>query len=109
MNFHDHELGPCGHGSLLSRAMHGLVAARLGYSETALGVTFGAPWRRLIPAPPTWPLTVACRSPAPGGVRLTAAVGFAGLAVRSDGDPPSTRNCRRVGAALASAFNGVAN
>ena len=26
----------CGHGGSLSRAMHGLVAARLGYSEMAL-------------------------------------------------------------------------
>jgi trehalose/maltose hydrolase-like predicted phosphorylase len=58
-NFHYYE-PRCGHGSSLSRAMHGLVAARLGYSEMALGY-FGRP-QRLILRIPMSRLVVACIS-----------------------------------------------
>jgi len=73
----------CSHGSSLSRAMHGLVAARLGYSEMAL---------RYFRQTAAIDLTDTYVSmgggvhiAALGGVWLTAVFGFAGLSLRDDG------------------------
>jgi trehalose/maltose hydrolase-like predicted phosphorylase len=81
-NFHYYE-PRCGHGSSLSRAMHGLVAARLGYSEMALR------YFRQTAAIDLEDTHVAIDGgvhiAALGGVWLTAVFGFAGLSLRSDG------------------------
>ena len=104
-NFHYYE-PRCGHGSSLSRAMHGLVAARLGYSEMAL--RYFRQTAAIDLADTHVAIDGGVHIAALGGVWLTAVFGFAGLSLRSDG-VASTRNCRRVGAALASAFSGVAD
>ena len=105
VNFHYYE-PRCGHGSSLSRAMHGFVAARLGYSEMALR------YFRQTAAIDLTDTHVAIDGgvhiAALGGVWQTAVFGFAGLSLRSDG-VPSNRNCPQVGVALASAFSGVAD
>jgi trehalose/maltose hydrolase-like predicted phosphorylase len=86
----------CGHGSSLSRAMHGFVAARLGYSEMALryfrqtaAIDFAADGGVHIAAL--------------GGVWLTAVLGFAGLSLRSDGlaiDPKLPKGWSSLGFGL---------
>ena len=73
----------CGHGSSLSPAMHGLVAARLGYSEMALQY-----FRRTAAIDLTdthVAIDGGVHIAALGGVWLTAVFGFAGLSLRSDG------------------------
>jgi hypothetical protein len=96
----------CGHGSSLSRAMHGFVAARLGYSEMAL--RYFRQTAAIDLADTHVAIDGGVHIAALGGVWLTAVFGFAGLSLRTTAWP-STRNCRRVGAALASGFSGVAD
>jgi trehalose/maltose hydrolase-like predicted phosphorylase len=91
----------CGHGSSLSRAMHGLVAAQLGYADVAL---------RYFRETATIDLTdthVAIGGgvhiAALGGIWLTAVFGFAGLSLRSDGvaiDPHLPAGWRSLGFGL---------
>ncbi len=80
-NFHYYE-PRCGHGSSLSRAMHALVAARLGYSEMALGYFRQAAAIDL--ADTHVAIDGGVHIAALGGVWLTAVFGFAGVSLRSD-------------------------
>jgi trehalose/maltose hydrolase-like predicted phosphorylase len=73
----------CGHGSSLSRATHGFVAARLGYSEMALRYFRQAAAIDL--ADTHVAIDGGVHIAALGGVWLTAVFGFAGLSLRSDG------------------------
>jgi trehalose/maltose hydrolase-like predicted phosphorylase len=72
----------CSHGSSLSRAMHGLVAARLGYTEKALN------YFRQTAAIDLADTHVATAGgvhiAALGGVWMIAVFGFAGLSLKSD-------------------------
>ena len=73
----------CGHGSTLSRVMHGLAAARLGLSDVALNY-----FRRTAAidlADSHVAIDGGVHIGALGGVWLTAVFGFAGLSVRDDG------------------------
>jgi trehalose/maltose hydrolase-like predicted phosphorylase len=81
-NFHYYE-PRCSHGSSLSRAMHGLVAARLGLSDLALhyfrqtaAIDLGDAH-----ASSDGGIHIA----ALGGIWLTTVFGFAGLSLRGDG------------------------
>jgi trehalose/maltose hydrolase-like predicted phosphorylase len=82
VNF-DHYAPRCGHGSSLSRALHGVAAARLGRSELALG------YLRDTSAIDLGDSHVAIAGgvhiAALGGIWLVAVFGFAGLVVQSDG------------------------
>ena len=73
----------CGHGSSLSPAMHGLVAARLGDTATALR------FFRLTAAIDLSAKRVGSAGgihiAAQGGIWMLSVLGFAGLALRSDG------------------------
>jgi trehalose/maltose hydrolase-like predicted phosphorylase len=96
----------CGHGSSLSRAMHGFVAARLGYSEMAL--RYFRQTAAIDLADTHVAIDGGIHIAALGGVWLTAVFGFAGLSLRNDGvaiDP----QLPAVGAALALAFSGAAD
>lgn len=73
----------CSHGSSLSRAMHGLVAARLGRSDVALNLFRQTSAIDL--ADTHVALDGGVHIAALGGVWMTAVLGFAGLAVRADG------------------------
>jgi trehalose/maltose hydrolase-like predicted phosphorylase len=73
----------CGHGSSLSGAMHGLVAARLGYSDLALRYFQHAAAIDL--ADNHTATAGGLHMAALGGTWLTAIFGFAGLSLRSDG------------------------
>ena len=81
-NFHYYE-PRCGHGSSLSRAMHGLVAARLGYSEMAL--RYFRQTAAIDLADTHVAINGGVHIAALGGVWLTAVFGFAGVSLRSDG------------------------
>jgi trehalose/maltose hydrolase-like predicted phosphorylase len=81
-NFHYYE-PRCGHGSSLSRTMHGFVAARLGYSALALRYFRQAAAIDL--ADTHVAIDGGVHIAALGGVWLTAVFGFAGLSLRSDG------------------------
>jgi trehalose/maltose hydrolase-like predicted phosphorylase len=81
-NFHYYE-PRCGHGSSLSRAMHGVVAARLGHSEMALWYFRGTAAIDL--ADSHVAIAGGLHIAALGGVWLTAVFGFAGLSMRDDG------------------------
>ena len=88
----------CGHGSSLSRAMHGLVAARLGRCEMALR------YFRQTAAPDLADTHAAIDGgvhiAALGGIWMTAVLGFAGLSLRSDGvalDPQLPPNWQSLG------------
>jgi trehalose/maltose hydrolase-like predicted phosphorylase len=72
----------CGHGSSLSRAMHGLVAARLGYSEKALD--YFRQTAAIDLADTHVAIAGGVHIAALGGIWLTAVFGFAGLSLRSD-------------------------
>ena len=89
-NFHYYE-PRCGHGSSLSRAMHGFVAARLGYSEMALRY-FQQTAAIDLADTPMWPLTAASTSQALGGVLADGGVGFRGTVIerRRRGHRPTT-------------------
>jgi trehalose/maltose hydrolase-like predicted phosphorylase len=73
----------CSHGSSLSPAMHGLVAARLGYSEMAL--RYFQQTAAIDLADTHVAIDGGVHIAALGGVWLTAVFGFAGLSLRSDG------------------------
>jgi trehalose/maltose hydrolase-like predicted phosphorylase len=73
----------CGHGSSLSRAMHGFVAARLGYSEMAL--RYFRQTAAIDLADTHVAIDGGIHIAALGGVWLTAVFGFAGLSLRHDG------------------------
>ena len=73
----------CGHGSSLSRAMHGFVAARLGYSEIAL--RYFQQTAAIDLADTHVAIDGGIHIAALGGVWLTAVFGFAGLSLRNDG------------------------
>jgi trehalose/maltose hydrolase-like predicted phosphorylase len=81
-NFHYYE-PRCSHGSSLSRAMHGLVAARLGLSDKALR------YFRQTAAIDLGDTHVAIDGgihiAALGGIWLTAVFGFAGLSLKGNG------------------------
>jgi trehalose/maltose hydrolase-like predicted phosphorylase len=72
----------CGHGSSLSRAMHGFVAARLGYSEMAL--RYFRQTSAIDLADTHVAIDGGVHIAALGGVWLTAVFGFAGLSLRND-------------------------
>ncbi|MBV9247721.1 MAG: glycoside hydrolase family 65 protein, partial [Acetobacteraceae bacterium] len=73
----------CGHGSSLSGAMHGLVAARLGYSDLALHYFRQAVAIDLADNHTT--IVGGLHVAALGGTWMTAVFGFAGLSLQSDG------------------------
>jgi trehalose/maltose hydrolase-like predicted phosphorylase len=73
----------CGHGSSLSGAMHGLVAARLGDSDLALRYFQDAVAIDLADNHTT--IAGGLHMAALGGTWLTAVFGFAGLSLHSDG------------------------
>ena len=73
----------CGHGSSLSGAMHGLVAARLGDSDLALRYFQQAVAIDLADNHTT--IAGGLHMAALGGTWLTAVFGFAGLSLQSDG------------------------
>ncbi|MBA9064749.1 trehalose/maltose hydrolase-like predicted phosphorylase [Methylobacterium fujisawaense] len=79
----DHYEPRCGHGSSLSRAMHGLAAARLGRAEAALSY-----FRRSAAidlADTHVAIGGGIHVAALGGVWMIAILGFAGLSLRADG------------------------
>ena len=73
----------CGHGSSLSGAMHGLVAARLGDADLALRYFQQAAAIDLADNQTT--IAGGLHMAALGGTWLTAISGFAGLSFRNDG------------------------
>ena len=73
----------CGHGSSLSGAMHGMVAARLGDSELALRYFQQAAAIDLADNHTT--IAGGLHMAALGGTWLTAVFGFAGLSLQNDG------------------------
>jgi trehalose/maltose hydrolase-like predicted phosphorylase len=73
----------CGHGSSLSPAMHGLVAARLGYAELALRYFWQTAAIDLTDTHVA--IDGGVHIAALGGVWQMAVFGFAGLSLRSDG------------------------
>jgi trehalose/maltose hydrolase-like predicted phosphorylase len=91
----------CSNGSSLSRAMHGLVAARLGYTEMALSY-----FRRNAAtdlADTHVAIDGGVHIAALGGVWLTAVFGFAGLSLGGDGiavDPHLPTSWRSLGFAV---------
>ena len=95
----------CSHGSSLSRAMHGLVAARLGYAEMAL--RYFRQTAAIDLADTHAAIDGGVHIAALGGIWLTAVFGFAGLSLHSGRPSPRPESCRRTGAASASAFSGV--
>jgi trehalose/maltose hydrolase-like predicted phosphorylase len=88
----------CSHGSSLSRAMHSLVAARLGYSEMAL--RYFRQTAAIDLADTHVAIDGGVHIAALGGVWLTAVFGFAGLSLRDDGvaiDPQLPAGWTRLG------------
>lgn len=73
----------CGHGSSLSGAMHGLVAARLGDSD--LGLRYFRDAAAIDLADNHTAIAGGLHMAALGGTWLTAIFGFAGLSSRTDG------------------------
>ena len=73
----------CGHGSSLSRAMHGLVAARLGEPEKAL--RYFRETAAIDLADTHVAIGGGVHIAALGGVWQMAVIGFAGLSLRDDG------------------------
>jgi trehalose/maltose hydrolase-like predicted phosphorylase len=73
----------CSHGSSLSGAMHGLVAARLGDSDLALRYFQHAVAIDLADNHTT--ITGGLHMAALGGTWMTAVFGFAGLSLQRDG------------------------
>jgi trehalose/maltose hydrolase-like predicted phosphorylase len=73
----------CGHGSSLSRAMHGLVAARLGETEKAL--QYFQDTAAIDLADTHVAIGGGVHIAALGGVWQMAVLGFAGLSLRDDG------------------------
>ena len=73
----------CGHGSSLSPSMHGLVAARLGYSEMALRYFRQSAANDL--SDTSVRIDGGVHIAALGGNWMLVVLGFAGLSLRSDG------------------------
>jgi trehalose/maltose hydrolase-like predicted phosphorylase len=73
----------CSHGSSLSRAMHGLVAARQGRTDLALD--FFRQTSAIDLADTHVAVDGGVHVAALGGVWMTAVLGFAGLSLRADG------------------------
>lgn len=73
----------CSHGSSLSRAMHGLVAARLGRDEMALD--FFRQTSAIDLADTHAAIDGGVHIAALGGIWMTAVFGFAGLSLREEG------------------------
>jgi trehalose/maltose hydrolase-like predicted phosphorylase len=99
-NFHYYE-PRCGHGSSLSRAMHGFVAARLGYSEMAL--RYFRQTAAIDLADAHVAIDGGVHIAALGGLWLTTVFGFAGLSLRNDGvtiDPQLPAGWRSLGFGL---------
>ena len=91
----------CSHGSSLSRAMHGLVAARLGRTEMAL--QYFRQTADIDLAETHVAIDGGVHIAALGGIWLTAVCGFAGLSLRADGvalDPRLPAGWRRLGFAV---------
>jgi trehalose/maltose hydrolase-like predicted phosphorylase len=84
----------CGHGSSLSGAMHGLVAARLGDSDLALRYFQDAVAIDLADSHTT--IAGGLHMAALGGTWLTAVFGFAGCHC-TETESPSIQNCPQVG------------
>ncbi len=88
----------CGHGSSLSPGMHGLAAARLGYSAMALH--FFQQGAAIDLADTHVAIAGGLHIAALGGIWLTAVFGFAGLSLQSDGiafDPKLPAGWRHLG------------
>ena len=91
----------CGHGSSLSRAMHGLVAARLGEPEKAL--RYFRETAVIDLADTHVAIGGGVHIGALGGVRQMALLGFAGLSLRDDRvaiDPRMSAAWRSLGFAI---------
>jgi trehalose/maltose hydrolase-like predicted phosphorylase len=73
----------CSHGSSLSRAMHGYVAARLGFADKALGYFHQTAAIDL--GDTHVAIDGGTHIAALGGIWLTAVFGFAGLSLTADG------------------------
>ena len=89
----------CSHGSSLSRAMHGLVAARLGYSEMAL--RYFRQTAAIDLADTHVAIDGGVHIAALGGLWQTAVFGFAGLSLAERRHRPRPDDCRQIGAASA--------
>ncbi|MBV8573483.1 MAG: glycoside hydrolase family 65 protein, partial [Acetobacteraceae bacterium] len=92
----------CGHGSSLSGAMHGLVAARLGYADLALRYFQDAIAIDLADTHTT--IAGGLHVAALGGTWMTAALGFAGLSLQNDGialDPKLPARWQSLGFGIA--------
>ena len=88
----------CSHGSSLSRAMHGLVAARLGYAKMAL--RYFRQTAAIDLADTHAAIDGGIHIAALGGIWQTAVLGFAGLSLHSDRlalDPKLPPNWRSLG------------
>jgi trehalose/maltose hydrolase-like predicted phosphorylase len=88
----------CGHGSSLSRAMHGLVAARLGYAEMAL--RYFRQTAAIDLADTHVAIAGGIHIAALGGIWLMAVYGFAGLSLQSGAvalDPQLPAGWRSLG------------
>ena len=95
-NFHYYE-SRCGHGSSLSRAMHGMVAARLGHSELAL--RYFQQTAAIDLGDTHVAIDGGVHIAALGGIWLTAVFGFAGVSLLSGGlavDPRLPANWRSL-------------
>ena len=79
----DHYEPRCRHGSSLSRALHGLAAARLGRSEAAL--SFFRETAAIDLSDTQAPTGGGVHIAALGGLWLVAVFGFVGLSLRSEG------------------------
>ena len=91
----------CGHGSSLSRAMHGMVAARLGRSEMAL--RYFQQTAAIDLADTHAAIDGGIHIAALGGIWMTAVLGFAGVSLRNDGialEPQLPPNWRNLGFSL---------
>lgn len=91
----------CSHGSSLSRAMHGLVAARLGRCEMAL--RYFQQTAAIDLADTHAAIDGGIHIAALGGIWMTAVLGFAGVSLRNDGialDPQLPPNWRSLGFGL---------
>ena len=87
----------CGHGSSLSRAMHGMVAARLGRSEMAL--RYFQQTAAIDLADTHVAIDGGIHIAALGGMWMTAVLGFAGVSLRNNGialDPQLPPNWRSL-------------
>lgn len=88
----------CGHGSLLSRAMHGLVAARLG--DAGMALRYFRETAAINFAKTQVAIAGGIHIAAQGGIWMMAVVGFAGLSMQGDGialDPHLPAEWRSLG------------